>query len=61
MAVDRTRIEDFVLTLLVHEGVAGIWRLHLVAAEAYQDGDKAMARAILEVADAAERQWVRRG
>jgi hypothetical protein len=36
-----------------------IWRLHTAAAEVYQIGNPSATAAILELADAAEREWVR--
>jgi hypothetical protein len=60
VALHRTRTENLALTVLAHEGIAAIWRLHLVAAEAYRDGNKAMAATIIEITDAAEREWLRR-
>jgi len=37
------------------KGVAAIWQLHLAAARAYRDGQKAAATGIIEIADVAER------
>jgi hypothetical protein len=45
--------------LLVRHGIAAIWLLHLAAARAYGDGHKAAAAGIIEIADAAEREWLR--
>jgi len=60
MALRRTRTENLALTVLAREGIAAIWRLHLLAARAYRDGNKAMAAAIIEIADTAERELMRR-
>jgi hypothetical protein len=60
MALRRTRTENLALTMLARDGIAAIWALHLAAARAYRDGNKAMAATILEIADAAEREWLRR-
>ena len=46
--------------MLAREGIAAIWRLHLLAAKAYRDGNKAMAATIIEIADTAERELMRR-
>jgi hypothetical protein len=46
--------------MLAREGIAAIWSLHLAAARAHRDGHKAMAATIIEIADAAEREWLRR-
>ena len=60
MALRRTRTENLALRMLAREGIAAIWTLHLAAARAYRDGNKAMAATIIEIADAAEREWLRR-
>jgi hypothetical protein len=57
----RTPAEVTALTLLDRDGIAAIWMLHLSAAGAYRDGKQAVATGIIEIADAAEREWVRRG
>jgi len=60
MALRRTRTENLALSMLARQGVAAIWTLHLAAARAYRDGHKAAAVSIIEIADAAEREWSRR-
>ena len=60
MTLCRTRTENLVLTMLDRDGIAAIWTLHLAAARAYRDGNKGMAATILEIADAAESEWLRR-
>jgi hypothetical protein len=45
--------------MIVRDGVAVIWQLHLAAATAYNQGNKAAAAAIIEIADAAEHEWLR--
>ena len=59
MSLRRTWTENLALTMLAREGVAAIWQLHLSAARAYRDGHRAAAATIIEIADAAEREWVR--
>jgi hypothetical protein len=59
MTLRRTRAENRALTLLARDGIAAIWVLHLSAAKAYRDGHKAAAAGIIEIADAAEREWLR--
>ncbi len=59
MALHRTRTENLALRILARDGIAAL-TLHLAAARAYRDGNKAMAATILEIADAAEREWLRR-
>ena len=56
----RTRTENLAVTMLARDGIAAIWTLHLAAARAYRDGHKGMAATIIEIADAAEREWLRR-
>jgi hypothetical protein len=52
MTPDRTPTEIVALSLLAQDGVAAIWQLHLSAALAAATG-------IIEIADAAEREWLR--
>jgi hypothetical protein len=59
MTPDRTPTEIVALSLLAQDGIAAIWQLHLSAALAYRDGQKAAATGIIEIADAAEREWLR--
>jgi hypothetical protein len=61
MSLHRTRAENLALTLLARDGIAAIWVLHLAAARADRQGHKAMAAGIVEIAEAAEREWLRRG
>jgi hypothetical protein len=55
----RTPAEIIALSLLARDGIAAIWGLHLSAALAYRDGRKAVAAGVIEIADAAEREWLR--
>ena len=59
MGFRRTRLENIALTMIVRDGVAVIWELHLAAATAYNQGNRAAAAAIIDIADAAEREWLR--
>jgi hypothetical protein len=59
MALRHTRAENLALTLLTRDGIAAIWTLHPSAAKAYRDEHKAAAAGIIEIADAAEREWLR--
>jgi hypothetical protein len=43
--------------LLKREGMGAIWQLHEAAARAYGDGHHKAACSMIEIADAAERQW----
>ena len=58
---DGIRVQSLALKMLARDGFAAIWVLHLSAARAYREGGKAAATAIIEIADAAEREWLRRG
>jgi hypothetical protein len=58
MSPDRTPTEIVALSLLAQDGVAAIWQLHLSAALAYRDGQMGAATGIIEIADAAEREWL---
>ena len=51
-------LENIARRVLVREGVAAIWQLHLAAARAYRDGLNEAATGIVEIADAAEREWL---
>ena len=55
----RMGLENIARKILVREGVAAIWQLHLAAARAYRDGLNEAATGIVEIADAAEREWLR--
>ena len=44
--------------LLARHGVAAIWLLHLAAARAYREGNTAAAASVIEIADAAELEWL---
>jgi hypothetical protein len=46
--------------MLNRYGLAAIWELHLSAAKADRNGTGLAARSILDIADAAERIWLRR-
>jgi hypothetical protein len=59
MTPSRTPTEIVALSLLAQDGIEAIWQLHLSAALAYRDGQKAVAAGIIEIADAAEREWLR--
>ena len=61
MTFRRTRAENLALTMLARDGIAAIWLLHLSAARVYREGHKAAAAGIIEIAEAAEREWLRRG
>jgi hypothetical protein len=59
MMLRRTLPEKLALTMLAREGIAAIWTLHVSASRAYREGHKAAAASLIEIADAAEREWLR--
>ena len=61
MIFHRLRVRPLALKMLARDGFAAIWVLHLSAARAYREGNRAVAAVIIEIADAAEREWLRRG
>ncbi len=52
--------EQVAANMLNRYGLAAIWQLHLSAAKAYREGNGLAALSILDIADAAERIWLRR-
>jgi len=44
--------------MLAQSGIAAIWKLHVAAAIAYRTGNLPAAASIMELADAAEREWM---
>jgi hypothetical protein len=59
--MDKHRLlaETVALDLLARDGITAIWQLNLVAADAYRAGYPRAAESLLEVAEAAERAWLR--
>jgi hypothetical protein len=61
MPVDRSYTEQVAETMLNRYGLAAIWDLHLAAARlAPERGRIAVAVAMIEIADAAEVEWLKR-
>ena len=52
--------EQLALRMLANEKLTAIWDLHLAAARAYRNGNGSVAVTLTEIAEAAERQWMRR-
>ena len=52
-----TFAERLALRVLAREGITAIWHLHLAAADADAGGRSSAAEMLIELADAAERQW----
>jgi len=44
--------------LLAREGMTAIWQLHVAAADADRRGHPSVAAILIEIADAAEREWM---
>ena len=44
--------------MLAREGMPAIWRLHVAAADADRRGHSSVAAMLIEIADAAEREWL---
>ena len=59
MDLQHTLTEKLALSILARDGIAAIWRLHAAAADAHRTGYPLAADAILELADAAEDEWLR--
>jgi hypothetical protein len=57
---DRLWVRAIASKMLARDGFAAIWVLHLSAARAYREGRKAAATSLVEIADAAEREWLKR-
>jgi hypothetical protein len=51
--------ETVALELLARDEITAIWQLNLVAADAYRAGYPRAAKSLLEIAEAAERAWLR--
>jgi hypothetical protein len=52
--------EQVAANMLNRHGLAAIWQLHMAAAAAYRRGERVAAMSITEIAEAAEREWLRR-
>ena len=48
------------LRMLARDGIAAIWKLQVAAAIAHRTGSPGVAASIIEIADAAEGEWLRR-
>jgi len=60
MRSSRSYSEQVASNLLNRYGLAAIWQLHVSAAAAYRKGNAMAARSIIDIAEAAEREWLRR-
>jgi hypothetical protein len=57
----HTATEAIALRMLARNGVAAIWQLQVAAGIAYRTGHPGPAASIMEIAEAAEREVLRRG
>ena len=57
----HTATEAIALRMLARNGVAAIWQLQVAAGIAHRTGYPSAAASIIEIAEAAEREWLRRG
>ena len=53
-------IDVLAVRMLDEEGMEAIWGLHTLAAHAYRTGQRHLAAGFIDIADAAEREWLRR-
>ena len=53
--------EKLACRMLADEGLPVIWKLHSDAATLYRVGNVVAASSFLEIADLAEREWLREG
>jgi hypothetical protein len=53
----HTSVERSASRVLAREGITAIWDLHIAAAQAGADGRSTAAPMLIEMADAAEREW----
>jgi hypothetical protein len=56
----QTFADELALRILAHDKLPAIWELHLAAARAYSNGQANVAGMLIEIAEAAEREWLRR-
>jgi hypothetical protein len=55
----HTLTEGIAVRLLARKGIATIWELQVAAAIAHRTGNLSAAASIVEIAEAAEREWLR--
>ena len=56
----HTLTKGIALRMLARDGIEAIWQLQVAAAIAHRTGSPGVAASIIEIADAAEREWLRR-
>jgi hypothetical protein len=57
----HTMIEGIALRMLARDGIGAIWQLQVAAGIAYRTGNPGPAASIMEIAEVAEREVLRRG
>ena len=60
MSVPRAALASTASRMLGKHGIAFIWDAYVAAAAAHGLGNAALADDLIEIAEAAERQWMRR-
>ena len=60
MAIARAALANTASQMLKKHGIAFIWDTYLAAAAAHGLGNDALANDLIELAKAAEREWVHR-
>ena len=55
----HTEADKLARSLLDKQGIGAIWKLHQVAADPHRADFRLSAADLIEVADAAERAWIR--
>ena len=55
----HTLADGIASRMLARNGIAAIWNLQVAAGIAYRTGNPGSAASIMEIADAAEREWLR--
>ena len=53
----ETFAQKLAFRMLAREGIGAIWKLYVTAAEAHGRGQAGVAEILIDIADAAERQW----
>ena len=54
----HTLTDGIASRMLARHGISAVWELQVAAAIVYRTGNRAAAECILEMADAAEREWM---
>lgn len=60
LGFEMTQAEALASKMLALTGVRAIWDINLAAGAAYRMGRPDLAKALVDIADAAEREWMSR-